>query len=169
MAKLGEHTFSRTKVSTYSLILGLLIGIYNSISPPIDFILSPALFALLAAAIISVIVLHEGVHGTVAATFGFNPIFGIKPPLVYVTFKERIPRGQFIVITLAPLVILDTVFVILYGIESIKIFSYFCLIINTLGSVGDLWIAVKLTRHERGTMIQDTKTGIELWEKEPGM
>jgi hypothetical protein len=167
MTKIAEHTFSRLKVSTYSVVAGLLIGLYSSFYPPIDFSLGFLFFAWLAAAIVSTVFLHEAIHAGVAVLFGCKPIFGLRLPLVFVTFNERIPRGRFIAIALAPLIVLDAAFGILYSVEFLKVFSYFCLIINTLGSVGDLWIAFKLVPHERGTLIQDTKTGVEVWKRAP--
>lgn len=167
MTKIAEHTFSRLKVSTYSVVVGLLIGLYNSLYPPIDFSLGPPFFVWLAAAIVSTVFLHEATHASVAVLFGCKPIFGLRLPLVFVTFNERIPRGRFIAIALAPLIVLDAAFGILFAVEFLKMFSYFCLIINTLGSVGDLWIAFKLVPHERGILIQDIRTGVEVWEGAP--
>ena len=129
----------------------------------------PVVDWLTVAAIASIaislnVALHEGVHAATAMLFGYKPLFGVKPPLVYVTFTEKIPREQFAAIALAPFIILDAVFVALLGMDILKVFSYFCLITNTLGSVGDLWIAYKLIPHKPGSWVQDTKTGIEIWE-----
>ena len=167
MTKVAEHVFTRSKISIYSLIVGLLIGVYNSINPPIDFTLNPSLLAWAIAAVLCVIILHEGVHATTAMLFDYKPLFGVKPPLVYVTFTEKIPREQFAAIALAPFIILNVIFIALLAIDILKMFSYFCFITNTLGSVGDLWIAYKLIPHKPGSRVQDTKTGIEIWEEEP--
>ena len=167
MTKITEHVFTRTKISIYSIIVGLLIGIYNSINPPIDFSLNLPFLAWAITAVLCVIILHEGVHASTAMLFGYKPLFGVKPPLVYVTFIEKIPREQFAAIALAPFIILNAVFIALMGMGILKVFSYFCLITNTLGSVGDLWIAYKLIPHKPGSWVQDTKTGIEIWEEKP--
>ena len=164
MTKITEHVFTRSKISIYSLIVGLLIGVYNSINPPFDFTLNLSLLAWAIAAVLCVIILHEGVHATTASLFGYKPLFGVKPPLVYVTFSEKIPREQFAAIALAPFFILNILFIALLAIGILKVFSYFCLITNVLGSVGDLWIACKLIPHKPGCWVQDTKTGIEIWE-----
>jgi hypothetical protein len=166
VVRIAEHTFSRTKVSLYSILVGFLIGLFNSFFPLIDFTLSPALFGWMGAAIIAVVVLHEGTHAGVAHSFGCNPVFGLKPPLVYVTFPEKIPRGQFIAVALAPLIVLDIVFAVLFGAGILKTFSFFCFMINTLGAVGDIWMTVKLLPYEKGTLVKDTKTGIEVWRAE---
>ena len=77
--------------------------------------------------------------------------------------KEKIPRAKFMVIALAPLVILDIVFAVMYRSGTLKLFADLCFIINTLGASGDVWVAFKLIPHPKGTLVQDTKTGIEIW------
>jgi hypothetical protein len=167
MIKINEYQFSRKTATGYAIIIGCLIGLINTLYPPIDFSLNWLFWGWLAAAIVSVVFLHEMIHGTAAVFLGYRPIFGFKPPLVYVTFKEKIPRGHFITIALAPLVILDLLFGVLFALGILKVFSYFCLIINTIGAIGDMWITIKLLPQEQGTLIQDTKTGIEVWNMVP--
>jgi hypothetical protein len=167
MIKINEYQFSRKAATGYAIIIGSLIGLINTLYAPIDFSLSWLFLGWLAAAIVSVVFLHEMIHGTAAVLIGYRPIFGFKLPLVYVTFNEKIPRGHFITIALAPLVILDLLFGVLFAMGVLKVFSYFCLIINTLGAIGDMWITIKLVPQERGTLIQDTKSGIEVWKMSP--
>jgi hypothetical protein len=69
------------------------------------------------------------------------------------------------VIGLAPLVVLNTVCISLFAAGVLKEFAYFCLLVNTIGAVGDLWIVLKLSGHDQGTLIQDTKDGIEVWKE----
>jgi hypothetical protein len=164
MEKIAEYRISRFKAAVFALVIGVIIGAINTLFRPIDFDLTFSFYAQLIGAVIAVVFLHEGIHGLTAFILGAKPVFGIKPPLVYTTFKEKIPRLSFILIALAPLVILDILFGLLFAFSILKVFSYFCLIINTIGAVGDIWIFVKLIRHNRNTMIQDTKSGIEIWQ-----
>jgi hypothetical protein len=166
MVKLAEHTMPRNIASVYAIIFGSFIGIYSSIFSPVQFALNPGLFFWMVAAISSIVILHEAVHGFVAVLFGIKPFFGHKFPTVYVTFKEIIPRNQFLIIAIAPFIILDVIFVLLFAGGFNKIYCYFCLVLNTAGSFGDLWIAIKLFRHQRGTVVQDLKTGFEVWRTE---
>ncbi|MCH9014590.1 MAG: DUF3267 domain-containing protein [Gemmatimonadetes bacterium] len=94
---------------------------------------------------------------------GHRPIFGVEPPLVFTTFRERIARGHFMVIALAPLVVLDALFISLYALGVLRLFMDLCLAVNTIGAVGDVWIALKLIRQPRGSYVEDTQTGIEVW------
>lgn len=168
MGKIAEYSISRQKVCFYAMVAGIIIGVFNAMVPLIDFTPNIQFFLWLAAALVTVVFLHEGVHGAVAVLFGHRPIFGFKPPLVYVTFTGKIPHGQFILIALAPFVVLNGLFAILFVSELLKTYSYFCLLINTLGAAGDLWILLKLLPQKRGTLVQDTKTGIEVWTQERG-
>ncbi len=162
----GSHDISRKKATLLALVLGVLTGVVNTYTD-VDFSLRWELIGWLGVAFVTVIVLHEGIHGLTARMFGHKPIFGLKPPLVFVTFDTKVPRGHFIVIALAPLIVLDIVFAVLYSTDVAKLFANLGFVINTLGAVGDVWIVLKLLPQERGTLVQDTKTGIEVWRKTP--
>jgi len=144
MIRVAEHIYSRKKLFAYGTCVGVLAGMFNAFFPLIDFSMRASFFGWL------------------------RPIFGIKPPYFYTTFTEKIPRGQFMVITLAPLVVLNIIFIGLFATGFLRVFTYFCLLVNTIGAMGDLWIILKLSGHDRGTLIQDTKNGIEVWNKARG-
>jgi hypothetical protein len=168
MIRVAEHIYSRKKLFAYGTCVGVLAGMFNAFFPLIDFSMRASFFGWLAAAVVAIIFLHEGVHGAVAVLYGHRPTFGMKPPYFYTTFTEKIPRGHFIVITLAPLVVLNIIFIGFFAAGFLKVFTYFCLLVNTIGAMGDLWIILKLSGHDRGTLIQDTKNGIEVWNKVRG-
>ncbi len=161
-----SYDISRKKATLLALGLGVLTGVVNT-NLDVDFSLRWALLGWLALAFVTVISLHEGIHGLTARMFGHKPIFGLKPPLVFVTFDTKVPRGHFIVIALAPLIVLDIVFAVLYSMDVVNLFADLGFVINTLGAVGDVWIVLKLLPQKRGTLVRDTKTGIEVWRKTP--
>ncbi len=68
-------------------------------------------------------------------------------------------------VTLAPLVTLDVIFIGFYMLNLLRTFSFLCLMINTIGALGDVWIAVKLLAQNRSILVQDTKNGIEIWSE----
>ena len=140
------------------------MGLYSSIYTPVDLTLDAGLLLLFAVAFTSIIILHEAIHGIVAVLFGFKPSIGHKFPTVYVTFEEKIPREQFMITTMAPFIILNGAFGFLFAGGIFKIFCFMCLMLNTIGSVGDLWLTFKLFSHESGTIVQDLKTGIEVYK-----
>jgi hypothetical protein len=51
------------------------------------------------------------------------------------------------------------------GDRQFILFMGLCFAVNTIGAMGDVWIVLKLSRHARGTVVQDTKQGIEVWRK----
>lgn len=168
LEKVAEYSISRGRATLFALGVGVLLGVGNAYLD-VDLSLRVELVVALAAAILAIILLHEGTHGGAAILLGHRPIFGFKPPLVFTTFREKISRNHLIVIALAPLLLLDAVFCLLYALGFLKLFSCLCFSINTLGATGDLWIVSKILRHKRESLIQDTKTGVEIWlRKGPG-
>lgn len=163
LEKIYEYNLPRKWVYATGITIGIFSGVINSFLD-LDFTFRPALLIWLLTAIITVIILHEAIHGMVAKLFGHNPIFGLKLPLVYITFSDKIPRGHFILVALAPLVILDIVFILMYINGVLKLFSDFCIVVNTIGATGDVWIVIKLLGVEKGTLVQDKKTGFEVWK-----
>ena len=89
----------------------------------------------------------------------------MKPPLVFTTFAEKIPRDQLIAIAIAPLLVLDSLYLVLFGLGVLPMFMVVGLATNTIGAMGDVWIVLKLLGHDRHTWIQDTKTGVEVWSR----
>ncbi len=162
LEKVADHTVSRLKLGVYGALVGVLLGVVNTFLD-VDFTPRLALAGWLIAAILSVVVLHEGIHGAVASLLGHRPIFGLKPPLVYVTFDEKLPRWHLMGIAVAPFVLLNVVFAAVYAAGLLKLFSALCFGINTLGAIGDLWITGKVLAADPGTFVQDTKTGVEIW------
>jgi hypothetical protein len=160
--KVTGYTPPRSMLYVIGVAVGVLAGFANSFLG-IDMSLRLSLFGWLLASIIIVIVLHEGTHSAVAALMGHKPLFGLRPPLVYVTFADKIPRGHFMVVAIAPFVVLNLLFGFLYARGPLKLLCNFSLIINSIGSVADLWIVLKLIGAPKGALIQDTKTGFEVW------
>ena len=161
-APLVEYVFPRERAMVVGVGVGVAIGIGNA-SLGVLFPSWPATFALLVGALAFVLLLHEGLHGLAGKLFGYKPLFGVEPPLVYTTFNERIRRTHLLVIALAPLVVLDVVFVVAYALAPFRIFWNLCFAVNTIGAIGDCWIARQLVRHDSDTWFQDTKSGVEAW------
>lgn len=160
--KISDYTLPRNRVYLVAIFLGVLAGIANSYLD-IDFSPRPALLVWTLVSIVIVVVLHEGIHGATAIFLGYKPLFNFKPPLVYITFISKLPRGHFILVALAPLFVLDILFGLLYIQGTFRLFADISLIINTIGAVGDVWIVFKLFKAPKTALVQDTKTGIEVW------
>ena len=162
MEKVGDYALPRNLVYVIAVFLGIIAGVVNSFLA-IDLRVRPMLGVLVLASLVLVIILHEGLHVTAAMMLGHKPQFGIKLPLVYITFTHKVPRNHFILIALTPFILLDIVFIVLYARGVLKLFCDLCLVINTIGAVGDIWIALKLLQMPRQSLILDTKTGFEVW------
>ena len=162
MRKVADHTPARYTLYGIGVAVGALAGFINA-HLGIDPDLSVSLLGWLLVSLIAVVVLHEGLHAGVAALLGHKPLFGLKPPLVYVTFTDKLPRGHYILTAIAPFVILNLLFGFLYAQGTLNPFSHLCLIVNSIGSVGDIWAALKLAGGPGGALIQDTKSGFEVW------
>ena len=162
MKKVADCNPPRSALYAIGAAVGVLAGFANSFLG-LDMSLRPSLFVWVLASVIVVVALHEGTHGAVAGLLGHKPLFGLRPPLVYVTFAGKLPRGHFMVVAIAPFVFLDLLFGFLYVRGALKLFSDLSLIVNSIGSVADIWVVLKLIAAPKGALIQDTKTGFEVW------
>jgi hypothetical protein len=157
LVMVAEYTFPRWKAVVYGVLVGLLIG-YGNTFLEVDFTLrADLLVALVIVAVVIVVVVHEG----------HRPVFGLEPPLVYTTYKEKIPRDHLIAIALAPLIAIDIACIALYSVGVLRLFAVLCFAVNTIGALGDVWIVLKISRHTRESLIQDTKSGVQVWRPEP--
>ena len=158
----ADHIFPRQAATLVGVVVGIAIGIGNAMLG----VLFPSWLAtlgLLCAALALVLVLHEGLHGAAGLLFGYRPIFGVQFPLVFTTYEEKIARNHLVVIALAPLVILDALFVMAFFLIPGEIFWNLCFAVNTIGALGDVWIVTRVLSHPRETVFQDTKSGVEAW------
>ena len=162
LERVADYVFPREAATLAGVAVGIVIGIGNAMLG----LLFPSWLAtlgLLCAALALVLLLHEGLHGAAGMLFGYRPIFGMQPPLVFTTFEEKIARGHLVAIALAPLVILDAVFVVAFVLVPGDVFWDLCFAVNTIGAVGDVWIVTRILRHPPETLFQDTKSGVEAW------
>ena len=111
--------------------------------------------------------LHEGFHGLFFWFFtGARPRYSFK--LYYASASMPgwfFPRWQYFFISLAPLVgiTLLAVLGIRYLPTNYLLPVYFLLLLNTTGSVGDLWVVLKILFHPSGTLINDHDGAIEFF------
>jgi hypothetical protein len=162
LRKVADHIPARGFLSVIGVAIGVLAGFVNA-HLGIDMSLSPSFLGWLLASIIVVVFLHEGLHATVAGLLGHKTSFGLRPPLVYVTFAGKLPRGHYMLVAVTPFVILNLLFGFLLARGGLDLFCDLSLIVNSIGSMGDIWVLIKLAGGPRGALIQDTKSGFEIW------
>lgn len=121
-------------------------------------------------AIIAVMILHEALHGLAFLFFGARPRFGVKLigkffPVGYSTSSSRIRRNRYLLVCLAPFFLITIAFLgagIIANAGNIIILSLAMMAMNLGGSIGDLIMAWKISRHDRKTLFEDTEDGF-IW------
>jgi hypothetical protein len=111
-------------------------------------------------ALIAVPVLHELVHGLAGALCGARPAYGIGPGFAYTTFREPLTRVPYLVIGLAPLVVLSAICVVLASRWDMGAgWLLFFAIVNAAGAIGDLWMSWRIVRQPRSAIFFDLADG----------
>lgn len=114
-----------------------------------------------------VLFLHEGIHALAFIFWGGKPYFGAKLPLaLFCGAKNQLfRRNQYLVVGLAPLVVI-TVVAVIFTLFYPALASYTLLgsIGNFSGAAGDVWGTLKLLRQPRNVLVEDTDSGFRVWE-----
>lgn len=118
-------------------------------------------------AYIVILPLHELIHGLVFLLWGGRPYFGTRLPLaLYCGAKQQLfRRNQYLVVGLAPLVVITVaaliVTVIVPGLASYVLLGT---VGNFSGAAGDVWVAARLWRQPPTVLVEDTETGYSAWQ-----
>ncbi len=121
---------------------------------------------------VGTIVLHELIHGAFMSKYGGKPSYGagiayLILPYFYATSKTVFPRNQYIVIAIAPLVVISLVAIgIMAAFPSIAHWMFIPFIINASGAVGDMWMTRNVLRYPKHVILEDRKTGLIIYGKE---
>ncbi len=123
----------------------------------------PVLYNLLFfASLIFTIVFHETIHGLFFYIFtGAKPVFGFKKMMAYAGAPDwYIRKDKFIIITLAPFVVISSICLVFLAIASkeISIVVFMVSIIHAASCVGDFWYAAVLINKQKETYINDSGT-----------
>ncbi|WP_255190742.1 DUF3267 domain-containing protein [Natronobeatus ordinarius] len=119
-----------------------------------------ALAVPLFVALVVTAVIHELLHGAAFAYYGYDVSYGVVPTMgafYAAAFSQFHERDELLRVGLAPLVVLTTVCVPLLAAPAptVAITAAFVLILNTAGSIGDLYAVWYLRRLPRGTITYD--------------
>src|SRR5258705_5296342 len=111
--------------------------------------------------------IHEVVHALAFILWGGKPYFGTKLPLaLYCGAKNQLfHRNQYLVIGLAPLVVL-TIAGIIFTLLNPVLASYtlFASLGNVSGAAGDVLTVARLLRLPKSVLVEDTEAGDRAWE-----
>ena len=122
-------------------------------------------------ALVLVMLIHELVHGMFYWRFaGRRPILGIKGLGVYVAAPSEVyfPRSRYLVVGIAPLVLLTLaglLLVIIVPVAVVRILILF-VALNAAGAAGDLLMVARLLSYSRDTLMQDSGSAVIVYGPE---
>lgn len=113
---------------------------------------------------------HEWLHGVAIRHYGGDVSYGVGVahfvlPYAYATTDHEFTRDQFLVVLLAPLVVLTAV-----GVPAMLAFEWGWLVLplaaNAAGAVADLWMALTLLGFPAHVRLQDHPRGVRILGRE---
>lgn len=129
----------------------------------------PIFFIVLLISLILYIPLHEIVHGIVLKKYTDEKLsFGWKLVYAYCGSKEAVvDRKEYYAVALAPLLVFSVVFISLMVLNpSLSLVWYVMEIMNVSGSVGDIYVSIKLKKEKsRDILITDSGTDMSFWSR----
>ena len=126
--------------------------------------------------VILVFPLHEWIHGLAIQWAGHKPRYGAKfvqiarLKLPYVLFATAdgvfFRRGQFIVIALAPVVVITLAGMMLLYFLPGFLWNYVivAVVLNGSGAIGDIWMTVMALRYSSRSLVLDLEDSIRIYE-----
>jgi hypothetical protein len=152
----------------FSLVTGPLGGPFDLRDGEFSFQVD--LVGLVLVTVVALVVLpvvHELVHGAVAALCGGKPVYGIGPGVAFCHFREFVGKRCYAAILVAPLLLLSVIGVALMpitpGILRGPLLAF--LITNASGAVGDIAALLQLFRLPSDALIADTSHGFEVYAR----
>jgi hypothetical protein len=111
--------------------------------------------------------LHELLHAAAILLWGGRPYLGVKLPYaLYASARNQLfSRGQYLVVALAPLVVITLagfVFTLLSPI--LASYTLSMTVGNISGAAGDVWSARRIARLPPTALVEDTEAGYRVWE-----
>ena len=122
---------------------------------------------VLIAVFAAMIVVHELVHGVFFWIFTRSrPVFGLRGWYAFAAAPGWfLPRGRYLIITLAPFVTLSLLGMLLMAILPVMTAATALIMtaFNATSSVGDLWIAFRLVGQRRPVIVEDLGDGVNFY------
>jgi hypothetical protein len=138
---------------------------------------SASINLLLVLLTLLVLPLHELVHGVFIRWAGHTPRYGAKytqlgplklPYVLFATTDDGFFwRNQFIVIALAPVVLITLAGLLLMSVLPLWLGYYVAvaLVLNGSGAVGDLWMTVVALRYAPDAVVRDEADSITVFKR----
>ncbi len=111
---------------------------------------------------------HEAVHGLAIRLLGHRPRFGmmLRKGVFYATADNALfPRNHFIMIALAPLLLLTVagMVVMIFVPDTISYYVGLIVVLNAAGSIGDLWMTAVALRYPPEALVRDEADSIRIY------
>lgn len=123
----------------------------------------------LLALVVANLVIHELIHGLFFYLFtGAAPVFALRLTYAYAAAPDwYLPRPPYLVVGLAPLVLIDLACLVLIAIgpTAWALPAAAVAALNTSGAVGDMLIMALVLRAAPGCLVNDRGDGVILFEK----
>lgn len=129
-------------------------------------VIGPLGIAITMLLVLALLVLHEWIHGLAMRRYDARPEYGAGVlnkflPYFYCTApSHEFTRAQFAVVSAAPMVIISLVGALCVAFAPFGGWLVVPLGAHLGGCIGDLWFLGILSRHPRGTLLEDLKTGV---------
>lgn len=125
--------------------------------------------AVLFAGYLLYMVLHELTHGVCMKHYSGAPVkYGFTWSYAYAGSEAYFDRRSYIVIALAPIVVLGIVLAVVNALvpESWFWVVYFIQIGNLSGAAGDLYVTARFRKHPETVLIQDSGVAMSVYVPE---
>jgi Putative zincin peptidase len=171
----GRVLFWLNVLSLIPLVIALMVvglwGVFvRRLRGPIPSIFWENVPWLLAVILVIVLMigLHEWIHGLAIRWMGYKPRYGInlaKGVFFATTDNGLFWRNQFLVVALAPLVVITIAGMILmiFTPDSLGYYVGLIVVMNAAGAIGDLWMAAVVWRYPDDTLVRDEADSIRIY------
>jgi len=136
-----------------------------------DFEGTPITILIAISTIVFTMLFHEFIHGIAVSMYGGKPRYGTGVahyilPYLYTTTETIFRRNQFIVILIAPLVVISVLGVIsMIVFPAIAHWFLIPLTMNAAGAIADLWMTFSLIRYPEHILLADDHSGLTIYGK----
>jgi hypothetical protein len=158
-------------VNLLSLIIALIMFILGMLIQPFDYqnrlVNWPQALTILLS-IMPFVILHEMIHGILMYLFSkVRPHFGIGLSYAYAGSKAYFKKTPYIIISLAPVVIIGIIFIIANFLVSKSWFwvVYFIQILNLSGAAGDIFVTTSIIKLPADVLTIDSGTEMVFYSK----
>ena len=163
-------------VNGLALVVMLLLGVIGHLFVPISQFCTMEdgvgmmwlRLAVLFAGCTIYMVLHELTHGVFMKHYSGAPVkYGFTWSYAYAGSEAYFDKRSYIVIALAPIVVLGIVLTVLNAIvpESWFWVVYFVQIANLSGAAGDLYVTARFSKKPKDILIQDSGVAMSVYSR----